>query len=77
MRHELFLLFFMFLLVSSKLPEGARYRIRKGGKIDVLHREILQKWRTAFQKTHRSKFVNRELDRIVAKMDSYIKPRFG
>uniref|UniRef100_A0AAF5PUZ0 Uncharacterized protein n=1 Tax=Wuchereria bancrofti TaxID=6293 RepID=A0AAF5PUZ0_WUCBA len=77
MRQELFILFFMFLVVSSKLPEKARYRIRKGGKIDVLHKQMLQKWRTAFRKNYRDKSKNDEMDHIIVEMDSYIKPRFG
>ncbi|OZC10806.1 hypothetical protein X798_02229 [Onchocerca flexuosa] len=72
MRHELFLSFFMFLLVSSKLPGKVQCRIWKGGKVDVIcASEMLQKWKTDFRGNER------ERDRIIDEMDSYIKPRFG
>ncbi|KAK6057838.1 hypothetical protein COOONC_04603 [Cooperia oncophora] len=65
----------------------SRFMVRKGGRLERLHKRTLFEWRHAHRhprhRHHRQKRRRHERDgdmkieHILAQMDSYVRPRFG
>ncbi|KAK0396295.1 hypothetical protein QR680_001659 [Steinernema hermaphroditum] len=53
-----------------------RLMVRKGSKLDHLHRKTMNDWRKAYFYHERRK-GDFALDDILSQMDSFVRPRFG
>nr|CDJ97611.1 Protein K02G10.15 [Haemonchus contortus] len=78
---------FLLLMAVDAISSHSRFMVRKGGRLERLHKRTLFEWRHAHRhlrhRHHRHKRRRHERDgdpkigHIVAQMDSYVRPRFG
>ncbi|RCN53631.1 hypothetical protein ANCCAN_00125 [Ancylostoma caninum] len=82
-----FALIFLLALTSEAAFSRDRFMVRKGGRLERLHKRTLYEWKNAHRRPrhhhHRHKRRRHERDggmrieHILAQMDSFVRPRFG
>ncbi|CAJ0609188.1 unnamed protein product [Cylicocyclus nassatus] len=88
LRAVLFLFLIFLLAVTSEAGFSRdRFMVRKGGRLERLHKRTLYEWKNAHRQRrhrhHRHKRRRHERDggvrieHILAQMDSFVRPRFG
>uniref|UniRef100_A0A8R1I8G8 Uncharacterized protein n=1 Tax=Caenorhabditis japonica TaxID=281687 RepID=A0A8R1I8G8_CAEJA len=79
---------FLLLLVLMDIAFAReKFLVRKGGRLDRLHKRTLQDWKNVVHKHHHRRHRHKRrrhyrdggfrVDNILAQMDSFVRPRFG
>ncbi|VDL71523.1 unnamed protein product [Nippostrongylus brasiliensis] len=77
----------LLLLAVDAVFSHSRFMVKKGGRLERLHKRTLSEWRHAHRqpRNHHHRHKRRRhgtdgsmrIDHILAQMDSYVRPRFG
>ncbi|CAI2356877.1 unnamed protein product [Caenorhabditis sp. 36 PRJEB53466] len=80
-------LFLLLILLMDMAFAREKFLVRKGGRLDRLHKRTLHDWKNAAHnhrhRRHRHKRRRHyrdggfRVDNVLAQMDSFVRPRFG
>ncbi|KAK5980039.1 hypothetical protein GCK32_000140 [Trichostrongylus colubriformis] len=78
---------FLFLVTVDVVFSHSRFMVRKGGRLERLHKRTLFEWRHAHRHPRHRHYRHKrrrherdgdiKIEHILAQMDSYVRPRFG